>query len=167
MVSLLITLFDAIRPRSSSILGRQMSGKIRAEIEQTRELVLIPSRRAVDSEVIWGGAGSGDSVGVRRFWEDAMGARRLAIRSDTTVDELRRLARREPSRAASSRMYAIAHALDGVSRGQAARLAGMERQALRDSVVRYNAEGLAGLQDRPRPGPNPGWTRPSKKVCPN
>lgn len=30
-----------------------------------------------------------------------------------------------------------------------ARLAGMDRQALRDAVLRYNAEGLAGLSDRP------------------
>jgi transposase len=28
----------------------------------------------------------------------------------------------------------------------------MERQALRDAVVRYNLEGLAGLHDRPKPG---------------
>ena len=28
----------------------------------------------------------------------------------------------------------------------------MERQALRDAVVRYNAEGLGGLRDRPRSG---------------
>jgi transposase len=28
----------------------------------------------------------------------------------------------------------------------------MERQALRDAVVRYNAEGVAGLHDRPKPG---------------
>src|SRR4028119_1857242 len=26
------------------------------------------------------------------------------------------------------------------------------RRALRDAVVRYNAEGLAGLHDRPKPG---------------
>ena len=84
-----------------------------------------------------------------------MGSRGLAIRSDNSADELRRLARREMSRAASSRMYAIAHALDGLSRAKAARLAGMERQALRDAVVRYNAEGLPGLQGRPRPGPRP------------
>ena len=45
-------------------------------------------------------------------------------------------------------MYAIAHALDGMSRAEAARLAGMERQALRDAVLRYNAEGLTGLHDR-------------------
>jgi transposase len=28
----------------------------------------------------------------------------------------------------------------------------MERQALRDAVLRYNMEGLAGLHDRPKPG---------------
>jgi transposase len=37
-----------------------------------------------------------------------------------------------------------------MSRAEAARLAGMERQALRDAVVRYNAEGVDGLSDRPR-----------------
>jgi transposase len=47
-------------------------------------------------------------------------------------------------------MYAIAHALEGLSRAEAARLAGMERQALHDAVVRYNAEGVAGLHDRPK-----------------
>jgi transposase len=49
-------------------------------------------------------------------------------------------------------MLAIANALEGMSRAEAARLAGMERQALRDAVVRYNAEGVAGLFDRPKPG---------------
>ena len=39
-----------------------------------------------------------------------------------------------------------------MSRAEAARLAGMERQALRDAVVRYNAEGVTGLSDRPASG---------------
>ena len=52
-------------------------------------------------------------------------------------------------------LQAIAGALEGLSRAEAARLAGMERQALRDAVLRYNAEGLAGLRDRPRPGRRP------------
>ncbi len=50
------------------------------------------------------------------------------------------------------RLSAIANALDGFSRAEAARLAGMERQALRDAVLRYNAEGPDGLRDRPRSG---------------
>jgi transposase len=52
-------------------------------------------------------------------------------------------------------MQAIAGALGGLPRAEAARLAGMERQALRDAVLRYNAEGLAGLHDRPRSGRRP------------
>ena len=84
-----------------------------------------------------------------------MGARGLPIRNNLTPDALRRLARREPDRPAAARMFAIAHALEGMSRAEAARLAGMERQALRDAVTRYNAEGLAGLRNRPRP-PRPG-----------
>ena len=35
-------------------------------------------------------------------------------------------------------------------RADAARLAGMDRQTLRDAVVRYNAKGLEGLHDRPK-----------------
>ena len=40
-----------------------------------------------------------------------------------------------------------------MTRAEAARLAGMERMALRDAVVRYNAEGLLGLYDRPKGRP--------------
>jgi transposase len=87
--------------------------------------------------------------------EDAMGAKGLAIRDDVPAAELRRLARRERNRAAAARMQAIAGALEGMTRAEAARLAGMERQALRDAVVRYNAEGLAGLHSRPSPGRPP------------
>ena len=84
-----------------------------------------------------------------------MGAKGLPIRDDVSAAELRRLARREKDRAAAARMQAIAGALEGLSRAGAARLAGMERQALRDAVLRHNAEGLAGLHDRPRPGRRP------------
>ena len=76
----------------------------------------------------------------------------LASRDDLTPAALRRHARREANRRAALRALASASALEGMSRAEAARLAGMERQALRDAVVRYNAEGLAGLYDRPKPG---------------
>ena len=76
----------------------------------------------------------------------------LAIRDDLTPAALRRHARREPNRRAALRLLAIANALDGLSRAEAARLAGMERPALRDAVLRDNAEGLDGLCDRPKPG---------------
>lgn len=78
-------------------------------------------------------------------------ARGLPIREDVaTPAELRRLARRERRGPTAQRMLAIANALEGMNRAEAARAVGMERQALRDAVVRFNAEGLAGLVDRPR-----------------
>jgi transposase len=76
----------------------------------------------------------------------------LPIRDELTPEALRRHARHEANRRAALRMLAIANALEGMSRAASARLVGMERQALRDAVLRYNAEGLAGLYDRPKPG---------------
>src|SRR3954447_2829034 len=69
--------------------------------------------------------------------------------------ELRREAGRCRGARAARRMLALALVLEGGSRAEAARAAGMDRQTLRDWVHRYNAEGLAGLRDRCRPGPRP------------
>src|SRR2546423_10047385 len=77
----------------------------------------------------------------------------LKIREDRSPAELRRLARREADGRVAARLYAIANALDRTSRAEAARLAGMERQALRDAGLRYNTEDLAGLRDRPKGRP--------------
>ena len=84
--------------------------------------------------------------------------RALEIRDDLGASELRALAAREKKNRAARRMLAIANALEGMSRAAAARAAGMDRQALRDAVVRYNAEGLDGLYDRPTPGRPPALT---------
>ena len=67
--------------------------------------------------------------------------------------ELRREAGRCRDARAARRMLALALVLEGSSREAAARAAGMDRQTLRDWVHRYNAEGVAGLRDRPRPCP--------------
>ena len=61
---------------------------------------------------------------------------------------LRRAASRCGDANAARRMLALALVLDGWSRTDAARAAGMDRQTLRDWVQRYNAEGLVGLSDR-------------------
>jgi hypothetical protein len=58
----------------------------------------------------------------------------LKIRDDLSAEAMRRVARREKDGRAAARMYAIANALEGMSRAEAARLAGMERQALRDAA---------------------------------
>lgn len=88
----------------------------------------------------------------------------LAIREDVSAKELRLLARREKQRRPAMRMLAIANALDGMSRQLAAKAAGMDYQALRDAVARYNAEGVAGLYDRPKPGRPEQLDRDEKKA---
>lgn len=79
----------------------------------------------------------------------------LSIRTDIEVATLRRLAREEADGRVAARLLATANALAGMSRAAAARAAGMDRQTLRDWVVRYNAEGIGGLSDRPRSGQPP------------
>ncbi len=79
----------------------------------------------------------------------------LSIRQDLAVFELRRLARQEKRARVAARLLAIANALDGMSRLEAARAAGMDRQTLRDWVIRFNAAGPAGLADQPRSGRPP------------
>lgn len=92
----------------------------------------------------------------------------LEIRTDVASPaRLRRLARRERNPRTATRMLAIAGALEGLSRAEAARLAGMERQALRDAVTRYNAEGLEGLLDRPKPGRPPALSEAEQAVLLN
>jgi len=79
-------------------------------------------------------------------------------RRELSAGELRREATRCRDAPASRRMLALALVLEGGSREDAARHAGMDRQTLRDWVHRYNAEGLAGLRDRPRSGRKPRLT---------
>src|SRR6188508_554823 len=79
-------------------------------------------------------------------------------RHEPGAGDLRREAARCRDARAARRMLALALVLEGASREEAARAAGMDRQTLRDWVHRYNAEGLAGLSDRPRSGRKPRLT---------
>jgi transposase len=74
---------------------------------------------------------------------------------DHTAAELRVLAARSRDSAQSRRLLAIAMVLEGASREDAARQAGMDRQTLRDWVHRYNEAGPDGLISRTAPGPQP------------
>ena len=76
----------------------------------------------------------------------------VAIRRDIEAGELRRLARLERDGRVASRLLALAAVLDGLSREQAARTGGMDRQTLRDWVHRFNAAGVEGLRDGVRSG---------------
>jgi transposase len=81
-----------------------------------------------------------------------MPARGLEIATRLMPARLRAEARTSGCARAAARMSAIANALEMPERKEAARLAGLSGQALRDAILRYNAEGLDGLYDRPRSG---------------
>ena len=76
-------------------------------------------------------------------------------RLEHTPADLRREAGRSADARASRRMLALALVMEGQSRETAARNCGMDRQTLRDWVHHYNAEGVAGLSDRPHGGGAP------------
>jgi hypothetical protein len=59
------------------------------------------------------------------------------------------------------RLLGLANVLDGMSREQAARQAGMDRQTLRDWVIRFNAEGVEGRAIGPGAAARPGSTTAS------
>lgn len=82
----------------------------------------------------------------------AQGRKTEIDRNLHTSADLRAMAHGKLPALTIKRMLAIANALDGMTFTEAARAAGMERQALGDAVKRYNAEGIAGLIDPPRGG---------------
>ena len=65
-----------------------------------------------------------------------------------TARELRAASAKARDAKAARRMLAIALVLEGKDRKTAAETCGMDRQTLRDWVHRYNAQGLAGLENR-------------------
>jgi len=79
-------------------------------------------------------------------------------RTDHTSAALRALAANSRDAAQSRRLLAVAQVLDGVSRLKAARLCGMDRQTLRDWVLRYNEAGVDGLVSNRPPGSAPKLT---------
>lgn len=76
----------------------------------------------------------------------------IAVRTDFTAAEVRRLARRAKDSDQVRRLLAIAAVLDGASRAEAAKVGGMDRQTLRDWVIRFNEQGADGLINVPAPG---------------
>src|SRR6201988_3535083 len=81
----------------------------------------------------------------------AMG-RAVAVRDDYTAGEVRRLEKQAKDGAQARRLLAIAAVLDGASRTEAAKIGGMDRQTLRDWVIRFNDQGPDGLINLPSPG---------------
>ena len=84
-------------------------------------------------------------------------------RKDLTARDLRAASAKAHGAKAARRMLAIALALEGKDRKTAAEACGMGRQTLRDWVHRYNAEGLAGLENHKGPG-RPSRPSPAQKA---
>ena len=78
--------------------------------------------------------------------------KRILICSELSPQDLRQASFSARTRRERQRMQAIANAMEGMLRAEAARFADMSDQALKDAVKRYNAEGLPGLADRPHTG---------------
>ena len=79
----------------------------------------------------------------------------IPVRTDYTAGEVRRIAQRAKDAAQARRLLAIAAVLDGASREEAAKIGGMDRQTLRDWVIRFNEQGPDGLINIPSPGVPP------------
>ena len=71
----------------------------------------------------------------------------VSVRTDFSAAELRQLAARTKNASQSRRLLSLAAVLDGMSRTEAARIGGMDRQTLRDWVHRFNESGPDGLKD--------------------
>jgi transposase len=76
----------------------------------------------------------------------------IPLRDDFDAESVHREAKQCANVHQVRRLLAIAAIYDGLSRLEAARIGGMDRQTLRDWVVRFNAEGPCGLRHRPGAG---------------
>ncbi len=76
----------------------------------------------------------------------------LILRDDFDADQLRRFAKRCRNAKQSRRLLAISAIYDGMSRQAASKIGGMDRQILRDWVLRFNEHGPDGLVDLKAPG---------------
>ena len=72
----------------------------------------------------------------------------IALRDDYDGGALRRLAKRSRDPRQVRRLLALAAAYDGMSRAEAAKVGGMDRQTLRDWALRFNEDGPEGLKNR-------------------
>ena len=69
----------------------------------------------------------------------------VPLRPDFTATQVRAVARGSKDGAQARRLLALAAIYDGASRTEAARIGGVTLQIVRDWVLRFNAEGPAGL----------------------
>jgi transposase len=79
----------------------------------------------------------------------------VPVRPDFDAVGVRALAKKSKTGAQARRLLALAAIYDGASRTEAAKIAGVTLQIIRDWVVKFNASGPDGLIDRKAPGQPP------------
>ncbi len=79
----------------------------------------------------------------------------IGLREDYDAADLLRLAKGSKDAAQSRRLLFLAAIYDGGRRTDAARVGATDLQVIRDWVLRFNADGPAGLIDRKAPGKLP------------
>ena len=104
--------------------------------------------------------GASEGLGDRSMHASARGVlfelpSAVRLREDYSAKELRALARRSKDVNQSRRLLSLAAVRDGMDRGGAAKIGGMDRQTLRDWVHRFNAAGPEGVIDNWTAGPKP------------
>ena len=76
----------------------------------------------------------------------------IALRGDYDAVQLCSIARRTEDAPQARRLLALAAIYDGATRTEAAKIGNVTLQIIRDWVVKFNAQGPAGLINRKAPG---------------
>ena len=76
----------------------------------------------------------------------------IALRTDFDAIRLRSAAKKTKDGPQARRLLALAAIYEGATRTRAAEIGGVTLQIIRDWVLRFNAQGPAGLIDRKAPG---------------
>ncbi len=76
----------------------------------------------------------------------------VPLNEGMSAAEFRSAAARSKDANQAQRLLALAAVRDGLDRGEAARIGGMDRQTLRDWVHAFNARGIDGLVNATAPG---------------
>lgn len=78
--------------------------------------------------------------------------RPITVQTSLSTDHLTKIANKEPNPRVRQRLLAVRLVVMGNTVPQAAKAVGLKQRQTRNWIHRFNAEGVNGLRDRPRPG---------------
>ena len=88
----------------------------------------------------------------------------VPLREDFDASAVRAAAKKSKDGAQARRLLALAAIYDGANRTEAAKIAGVTLQIIRDWVLKFNASGPEGLIDRKAPGQAPRLSEEHRKA---